>query len=103
MHSLSSVLQPPNPTNESTIKVLHFRREFAQVIDAISLFNLSCTLIAAPSGARHWARSCVAALEKGVTITFELRLAANRMTNSHLQRLKVAVHLPSSCTMLRTE
>lgn len=61
-----------------------------------------CTLFVAPSGLRnrntgHSARSRVAALERGVAITCELRLALNQMPHSlldraHLHRLKVAVH-----------
>ncbi len=66
------------------------------------LSTLSCTSIVTPSGTRHSAHRCVAALEKGLmdklwAITFELRLAAivdwtMQMTSSHSQRLKVAVH-----------
>jgi len=46
------------------------------------------TLLAAPSGVRHLAHSCVAALEKArpyntTGIPCELRLAVNQMTNSH--------------------
>ena len=60
------------------------------------------TLIVAPAGLRnismgHLAHSCVAALEKGMTIACELRLAMNQMTHkfidkAHSQCLKVTVH-----------
>jgi len=46
-------------------------------------FTSRNTLIVAPSGVRHLAHSCVAALDKGETIPCELRLAVNKMTSSH--------------------
>jgi len=50
-------------------------------------------LSTAPSGARHSARTCVEALEKGVTIPCELRLGMNQMTISHSHTLNVTLHL----------
>jgi len=76
-----------------SIKVPEFSLEIRGNIRAgCFCLRSSGTLIVAPSGACHSAHSCVAALEKGVTIPFELRLAVNQMTNSHSQRLHVTVH-----------
>ena len=75
-----------------SIKVPYFFRN--SVSNAIYHFfsSISRTLIVAPSGARHLTHGRVAALEKGETIARELRLAMSKMTNSHSQPLKVALH-----------
>ena len=63
----------------------------------IIIMTAHSTLIVAPAGAWHLAHSFVAALEKGMTIACELRLAMNQMTHkfidkAHSQCLKVTVH-----------
>jgi len=94
-----SVVKHSNTTNESIDQSASFLWGIGAIEHRGRFFVVpSCTLIAAPSGTRHSARSCVAALEKGTTISGELRLAVNQMASSHSRRLNVSLHQERNLT-----